>query len=151
MIDETAWFGICFVVFIVLAFRPTKKAILGFLDGKIKEIQDALKGAQEAKMAAENELKILKEEIENADHLHKEMFERAKNEIEELYKERCIAFKKAMEYREKAAEVSLEQMKIDAASSVEGAFLGLVVDSVKAHMQKNASGKLDVAILKNVS
>ena len=151
IMDETAWFAVCFVVFILLAFKPAKGAILGFLDGKIKEIRDALAEAQNAKIEAEKELKSLHQEIADADHRHKEMLERAKNEIDALYKERCATFKKTMEYREEAAKASLEQVKIDAASAVEGAFLGLVVDAVAGHMQKNASGKMDVNLLKNAS
>ena len=151
MMDATAWFAVCFVIFIVLAFKPAKNAIFGFLDGKIKAINDALQEAQIAKMEAERDLKLLHEEMASADHRHHEMVEKAKEEIEALYNERCAAFKKTIEYREKAAEVSLEQMKVDAASAVEGAFLELVVDAVAGHMKKNASGRMDMTILKNAS
>ena len=97
IMDETAWFAVCFVIFVVLAFKPAKGAILGFLDGKIKEIRDALTEAQNAKVEAEKELKSLHQEVADADHRHKEMIERAKDEIDVFYKERCAMFKKTIE------------------------------------------------------
>ena len=151
IMDETSWLAVCFVIFVILAFRPGKKAFVGFLDSKIKVIQDELCEAQNAKIASEKEIKELREQIAALDDHRKEMLDRAIVEIEAIYNERCDAFKKTIEYRAKAAEASLEQMKIDATSAVEGAFLNLVVNSVAEHMRKNASGKLDMQILKNAS
>lgn len=151
VMDESAWLAVCFAVFVILAFRPGRKAINGFLDGRIKIIQDELNEAQAARIAAETENKALREQIAASDDHRSSMLERAKIEIEALYKDRCAAFKHTIEYRAKATEISLEQMKIDATSDIEGAFLDLVVDAVTSHMTKNASGKMDVQILKNVS
>ena len=151
VMDETAWLAICFAIFVILAFRPGKKAIIGFLDNKIKIIQDELNESNAARIAAENENKALREQIAASDSNRKEMLESAKFEIEALYNERCESFKKSIEYRAKAAEASFEQMKVDATSAIEGAFLDLVVDAVTSNMKKNASGKMDVQILKNAS
>jgi len=151
VMDEAAWLAICFVIFVILGFRPAKKAIIGFLDSKIKIIQDELHEAQAAIIAAENENKTLREQIAASDNNRKEMLENAKFEIESLYNERCESFKKSIEYRTKAAEASFEQMKVDAAAAIEGEFLDLVVDAVTSNMKKHASGKMDAQILKNAS
>jgi F-type H+-transporting ATPase subunit b len=151
VMDEAAWFAVCFLIFVILAFAPAKKAIIGFLDGKIKNIQDQLNEAQRAKIQAEEENAQLRAQIDLSDKHHKEMFDKASLEIESIYNERCAAFKHTIEYRAKALESSLEQMKLDAASAIEGAFLDLVVDAVEVRMTKNASGKIDVQILKNAS
>ena len=114
-------------------------------------IEDELHEAQRAKANAEHELKILREEIADADNRHQEMITKAGAEIHAAYEERCASFNNSLAYREKAAKDSLNQMKADAVSAVEGAFLELVVDAVEGHMRKNASGKMDVRILKNAS
>ena len=151
VMDEASWLAVCFAIFIILAFRPAKNTIFGFLDSKIKLIQSELHEAEAARIAAAAENKALREQIATSeDHRHA-MLERAKVEIEGIYRERCEEFKRAIEYRAKVAEASLEQMKIDATSDIEGAFLNLVVDAVKDHMIKNASGKMDTQILKNAS
>lgn len=151
VMDEAAWLAVCFVIFVILAFVPAKKAIIGFLDSKIKTIQDQLNEAQIAKVQAEEENAQLRSQIDLADKHHKEMFDKASLEIESIYNDRCAAFKHTIEYRAKALEISLEQMRLDAASAIEGVFLDLVVDAVEARMTKNASGKMDVQILKNAS
>lgn len=147
--NEETWLAICFMVFVLFAYKPIKKAILRFLDAKIKLIVDELHDAQHAKMEAEKEVQFIHAQIASAEEHHKEMLIRAKQEIDDLYEKRCMELTKAMEYRLKASETSLNQMIIDAAASVEGAFLDLVIETVENHMRKNASSKMDMQILKN--
>lgn len=151
IMDEAAYFAVCFIIFVLLAYRPAKSKIFGFLDSKIKDIARMLKESEQFKIKAESELKELEASIARADQKHSEMIAKAKEEIESLYEERCKAFHKSIEYRKQAVDANLKQTKIDAISSVEGAFLGLVVNAVENHMKKNASGKTDLKVLKNVA
>lgn len=147
--NEETWLAICFVIFVLFAYRPAKKAILGFLDTKIKLIVDGLHEAQRAKIEAEKEVQSIHAQIASAQEHNQEMLARAKQEIDDLYEKRCIELNKAMEYRMQAAKASLNQMKIDAVASVEGAFLDLVVETVEKHMRANSSSKMDMQILKS--
>lgn len=151
IIDEAGWFAICFTIFVVFFYGPIKKAIIGFLDTSIKKIADELHDAKSAKAHAEKEMHELKEALTLSEHQHKEMLKKAKRELEVIFDNRCAEFKKTMEYREKAAQASMRQMKIDAARAVEDSFLDLVIKNVISQITAKSSSKLDIQILQNIS
>lgn len=147
MINEETWLAICFTIFVILAYRPMKIALIGFLDNKIKAIHDELHETQNAKMEAEKEVQLIHSQLTLAEAQHKEMLAKARSELEETYNERKKELAKSIEYRIKAAQSQFNQMKLDAASNIEEAFLDLVVDTVTNHMHSKSSSKIDIQIL----
>ena len=151
MLDEAGWFAICFITFVVLFYRPIKKAILGFLDSRIKEISDELYVAKTARLNAEKEMQNLREVLSLADHQRKDMIKKAKQELETIFDNRCAEFQRSIEYRQKAAESSVSQMKIDSMKAVEREFLDMVIENVVAQVRAKSSTKLDLQILQHAS
>ena len=59
-LDESFVVAVCFIIFIYLAYRPVRKAIVASLDARIEEIKAKLAETEKVKKDA----KLLLEEIE---------------------------------------------------------------------------------------
>lgn len=151
MMNEETWLAICFAIFVILAYRPMKKALIEFLDSKIKIIRDELHDAQHAKMEAEKEILLMHAELALAETQHQEMLVKARSELEESYNERMQELIKSIEYRTKEAQSRFKQMKLEAIADIEDAFLDLVVEAVTNHMRTKSSSKVDIQILDNAA
>jgi F-type H+-transporting ATPase subunit b len=149
LLDEEGWLAICFVVFVVLSYRPIKNAILSFLDNKIDLIKKEASESHRLKLEAEEELKILQEEFEILEKKHAEALSKAKQEMSQNLKERCQEFDHNMEYRKNAAFQSLEQLKIDSTRKIEQGFLEIVLRVISDYTSSKQSGNLDCSIFDN--
>ena len=52
--DESFVVAVCFVIFVYLAYRPIKKAIIASLDARIEEIKQKLAQAEKLKADAKS-------------------------------------------------------------------------------------------------
>ena len=62
--DASFVIAVCFVIFIYLAYRPVKKAILASLDARINEIKEKLSQAERLKEEAKSLLDEVEKELD---------------------------------------------------------------------------------------
>ncbi len=150
MLDERAWLAICFTIFVIVFYKPIKKAILSFLDNRILQIRNELGDARKAKEAANAKLQEIQERLNATEKKHREMITSAKLEIEKIFEERCKGFEKSLEYRRNAAEERISQMQKEALEAMEKEFLSRVASSVSSYFQSKNSADLDLAIISSI-
>ncbi len=82
--DESFVVAVCFVIFVYLAYRPVKKAIIASLDAKIEEIKQKLAQAEKLKADAKSLLDEVERELSDFEVRKKDILESAQNSIERL-------------------------------------------------------------------
>lgn len=81
--NPSFWVGVSFVIFLAIAFKPAKKAILGALDGKIAEIKDQVEEAARLRDEAQALLAEYERKQQQASQHAEEMVDAARKEAEE--------------------------------------------------------------------
>ena len=125
-LDESFIIAICFVIFIYLAYRPVRKAIVSSLDKKIDEIKSKLTETENIKKEAKLLLEEIKQEMEHfeeqkksilnsADISTKRLIELRTKEIELLLSKKKDSVIKSINNKKNKAS---EQMRIELANSV---------------------------------
>ena len=132
------WVGVSFFIFLAIAFKPAKKAILDALDGKIAEIKDQVEEAARLRDEAQALLAEYERKQQQASKHAEEMVDAARKEAEES-KARAEADlnasldrqrKLALERISMAEEKALREVRADAAEMAIAATEKLVTDRV---------------------
>jgi F-type H+-transporting ATPase subunit b len=147
MLDESAWLTICFIIFVVVGYKPIKRMILNFLDERIKQIKFEIDSANSAKKNSQKELDEFKEDIALLEKHNAEVIRIAGIEIEKIFEERCIKFEKSLEYTRNSAKEHIELMQKDAVAGIEREFLNRVLNLVSNYFEKKNSTELDLALV----
>ena len=147
MLDEKAWLAICFIIFVIVGYRPIKRLLLGFLDERIKKIKWEIDSAALAQKNAQRDLKELREDLQLIEKHHEEKIRLAEIEIEKKFEERCAKFQKSLEYTQNAAKEQIELMQKDAVAAIEREFLDRVFNVVSGYFNEKNSTELDLALV----
>jgi len=132
------WVGVSFFIFLAIAFKPAKKAILDALDGKIAEIKDQVEEAARLRDEAQALLAEYERKQQQASKHAEEMVDAARKEAEES-KARAEADlnasldrqrKLALERISMAEEKALREVRAAAAEMAIAATEKLVTDRV---------------------
>jgi len=132
------WVGVSFFIFLAIAFKPAKKAILDALDGKIAEIKDQVEEAARLRDEAQALLAEYERKQQQASKHAEEMVDAARKEAEES-KSRAEADlnasldrqrKLALERISMAEEKALREVRAAAAEMAIAATEKLVTDRV---------------------
>ena len=81
--NPSFWVGVSFFIFLAIAFKPAKKAILGALDSKIAEIKDQVEEAARLRDEAQALLAEYERKQQQASKHAEEMVDAARKESEE--------------------------------------------------------------------
>jgi len=123
MFDEEFWLAICIVAFIVLTYKPIKRAILGLLDKEIDRIRKELDAAEVLRLTTEKELKVLEQELINIKTERKSILERAASEAAAIVQEHKQELEHLLKRKEKDAFVTLENLTSKAKAELEAALI----------------------------
>ena len=136
--NPSFWVGVAFFVFIIGAFKPAKKAILGALDSKIDEIKNQVEEASKLRDEAQALLAEYERKQQQASQHAEDMIEAAKKEADEarlraeadlnasLDRQRKLA----MERIAMAEEKALQEVRAAAAEMAIAATEKLVTEKV---------------------
>lgn len=137
--DPTFWVAIAFVLFVVLTFKPLKKAVTGALDGRAERIRQELDEAARLREEAQKMLAEYKRKQNEASKEAEELLAHAKVEAERLGKEAEAEMEAALQRREAAALEKIAQAETKALAEVRGQ----AVDVAIAAAGKLLSDRLD--------
>jgi len=113
-LDERFWLAVSFFIFIYIAYKPVKKAVLGSLDAKINSIKAQILEAENLK----KEAKLLFEKTEiQMNHLvvlRAELLHDAKITANQLIEEGNEQIEALLQRKKSEAATSIERQKLQA-------------------------------------
>lgn len=141
--DESFVIAICFVIFIYLAFRPVKKAIIASLDARIKEIKQTLSESEKVRSEAKQLLNSVEGELNNFEKKKTDLLANAQNSIERYVEIRNKEINDILERKKESAIKSIEHETHKASSRMQSEFTSEVLDLVKKYLAKTKNNGID--------
>ena len=141
--DESFVIAICFIIFIYLAFRPVKKAIIASLDARIKEIKQTLSESEKVRSEAKQLLNSVEGELNNFEKKKTDLLANAQNSIERYVEIRNKEISDILERKKESAIKSIEHETQKASSKMQSEFTHDVLDLVKKYLAKTKNNGID--------
>lgn len=141
--DESFVIAICFIIFIYLAFRPVKKAIIASLDARIKEIKQTLSESEKVRSEAKQLLNSVEGELNNFEKKKTDLLANAQNSIERYVEIRNKEINDILERKKESALKSIEHETYKVSSRMQSEFTNEVLDLVKKYLAKTKNNGID--------
>ena len=145
--NETFWVAIALVVFLGIAFKPAKKAILGALDGKIDEVKAEVEHAAKLRDEAQALLAEYERKQQQSANHAEEMVAAAKREAEEAKTKAEEELRLSLERQQKLALERIAMAEEKALSEVRTAAAELAIAATEKLINERAAGKDGDAIV----
>jgi F-type H+-transporting ATPase subunit b len=140
--DPTFWTLIAFVIFVVLLFKPVKKALLGGLDSRIAQIRTEVEEAQRLREEAQALLASYQRKQREAAQEAQEIVARARSEAEthRAAAERQLA--DLLKRQEALAVEKIGQAEAAAMQEVRDVAIDLAIAATEKILAEKTSGDL---------
>ena len=132
--DESFVVAVCFVIFIYLAYRPVKKAIIASLDARIEEIKQKLAQAEKLKADAKSLLDKVEKELGDFEVRKKDILESAQNSIERLVEKRNKELSLLLARKKDSAIKAIDNEREKASDILRSEFTETVLKLVKTYL-----------------
>lgn len=132
--DESFVIAVCFIIFIYLAYRPIKKAIVASLDARIDEIKTKLAETEELKKDAKLLLDKIKQEMEVFEERKKSILESADTSTQRLVETRTKEMELMLARKKDSAILSIENQKERASDQMRAEFTEAVLKTVRTYL-----------------
>ncbi len=132
--DESFVVAVCFVIFIYLAYRPVKKAIIASLDARINEIKAKLAETEELKKDAKLLLDEIKQEMEIFEERKKTILESADTSTQRLVETRTKEMELMLARKKDSAIKSIDNQKEKASDQMRAEFTDAVLKTVRTYL-----------------
>ena len=150
-LDERFWLAACFVIFVYIAYRPVKKAILNSLDNKISAIKAYLSEAEKLKNEAEKLLQKTEQQMLDLDNLKSQIMSKAQEQVDNLIAHRNQEIEKLMERREQDMLTDLKVSQEQTIREVQAELMSKVTNVVTTYFIDQRSKSSDLDIAKNIN
>lgn len=132
--DESFVVAVCFVIFVYLAYRPVKKAIIASLDARIEEIKQKLAQAEKLKADAKSLLDKVEKELDDFEVRKKDILESAQNSIGRLVETRNKELSLLLARKKDSAIKALDNEREKASDILRSQFTETVLKLVKTYL-----------------
>jgi F-type H+-transporting ATPase subunit b len=132
--DESFVIAVCFIIFIYLAYRPVKKAIIASLDARINEIKEKLAQAERLKAEAKSLLEEVEKELDEFETRKKEIIVSAQSTIERLVETKNKEISLLLARKKDSAIKAIDNEREKASSSLKLEFTETVLNLVKSYL-----------------
>jgi len=132
--DASFVIAVCFVIFIYLAYRPVKKAILASLDARINEIKEKLSQAERLKEEAKSLLDEVEKELDEFEARKRDIITSAQNSIECLVETKNKEISLLLARKKDAAIKAIDNERAKASNSLKIEFTETVLNLVKNYL-----------------
>jgi F-type H+-transporting ATPase subunit b len=132
--DASFVIAVCFVIFIYLAYRPVKKAIIASLDARIEEIKQKLAQAEKLKADAKSLLDKVEKELGDFEVRKKDILESAQNSIERLVETKNKEIGLLLARKKDSAIKAIDNEREKASDSLKIEFTETVLNLVKSYL-----------------
>jgi F-type H+-transporting ATPase subunit b len=138
--DPTFWVAIAFVVFVVLVFKPGKKAISGALDDKIAQIRNEVEEAHRLREEAQAALAAYQRQQRDAAQEAEDLMNRAKAEAEAHRKQATAALQTLLQRQEAMAREKIAQAEAAAVAEVQRRAVEIAIAATAKLLEGRMSG-----------
>lgn len=150
--NPSFWVAVAFFVFLAIAFKPAKTAILGALDGKIDEIKADVEHAAKLRDEAQALLADYERKQQQSAAQAEEMIATAKREAEDAKTRAEEELRASLERQQKLALERISLAEEKALSEVRIAAADLAIAATEKLITERAAGKEgDALIEKSIS
>jgi F-type H+-transporting ATPase subunit b len=132
--DESFVIAVCFIIFIYLAYRPVKKAIIASLDARINEIKEKLAKAERLKEEAKSLLDEVEKELDEFEARKKDIITSAQNSIERFVETKNKEISLLLARKKDSAIKSIDNEREKASNSLKLEFTETVLNLVKNYL-----------------
>ena len=133
-LDESFVVAVCFIIFIYLAYRPVKKAIVTSLDARINEIKQKLAETEKLKQDAKLMLSEIEQEMAEFEERKKEILESAKNSTQRLVETKAKEMDLLLARKKDSAIKSIENERVKASNTMRAEFTDTVLNTVRSYL-----------------
>ncbi|MDA9163365.1 ATP F0F1 synthase subunit B [Rickettsiaceae bacterium] len=133
-LDESFVVAVCFIIFIYLAYRPVKKAIVASLDARINEIKQKLAETEKLKQDAKLMLSEIEQEMAEFEERKKEILESAKNSTQRLVETKAKEMDLLLARKKDSAIKSIENERVKASNTMRAEFTDTVLNMVRSYL-----------------
>ena len=132
--NESFVVAVCFIIFVYLAYRPVKKAIVASLDVRIKEIKEKLSETEKLKQDAKLLLDEIMQEMDAFKERKKSILESAKNSTERLVESRVKEMDLMLARKKDSVIKSIENERVKASNVMRVEFTESVINTVRSYL-----------------
>ncbi len=136
-IDEKFIVALATLVFMMIAFRPMKKGIVGMLDGRINKIKADLEEAAKLRAEAEELLADAKRKLEQSEIDGRLMVARAKEDAEVMMKNAREKMSADIETRKKLAMQKIQSFEENAMNELRKNISQITVSAASQIIEEN--------------
>jgi len=147
MQDPVFWTAVAFVIFVVLMYRPLKKALLGALDGRIEQIRTEVNEAQRLREEAQALLASYQRKQREAAQEAEEIIKQARAEAELHRKETETAMADLLKRQEALAVAKIAQAEAAAVQEVRDIAVDLAIAATQKILAEKVTGDLSDKIV----
>lgn len=140
--DESFIVAICFLIFVFLAYRPIKKAIVNSLDARIGEIKETMNNAQKLRDDAKIILEQLKMEMEHLESRKQEIIDSAEASTSHLIETKSKEIDLQVHRMRDSAIKSIDSLKNNASKELQEEFTEHVMDLVQHYLKESNNNQV---------
>lgn len=149
MHDPAFWTALAFVIFVVLLYRPVKKALLGALDGRIEAIRTEVEEAQRLREEAQALLASYQRKQREAAQEAEEIVKQAREEADFHRKETEAAMVDLLKRQEALAVEKIAQAEASAVQEVRDIAVDLAIAATQKILAEKVTGDLSDKLVDN--
>ena len=140
--DPAFWTAVAFVIFVVLMFRPVKKALLSALDGRIAQIRAEVEEAQRLREEAQALLASYQRKQREAAQEAEEIVKQAREEAETHRRETEKSMTEILKRQEALAVDKITQAEAAAVQEVRDIAVELAIAATRKILAEKVTGDL---------
>lgn len=149
--DESFVVAVCFVIFVYMAYRPVKKAILTTLDTRIDEIKAKLEETEKVRKDAKKLLDEIEQEMEKFEKHKEHIIESASHSTQRLVAAREAEIDHKLARMKDSAIKHIEAEKTKAGEQMKAEFIESVIDMVQTYLVETKNNSVsDEEIFKHL-
>jgi F-type H+-transporting ATPase subunit b len=145
--DPTFWTLVAFVIFVVVLFKPLKKALLSGLDSRIETIRSEVEQAQQLREEAQTLLASYQRKQREAQQEANEIVNRAKQDAETHRVEAEKDLKALLERQKELAVEKIAQAEATAVQEVREIAVDLAVAATEKILAEKVTGSLSDSLV----
>lgn len=147
--DPTFWTLVSFTIFVVLLFRPVKKAVLGGLDSRIAQIRTEVEEAQKLREEAQTLLASYQRKQREAVQEARDIVTRAREDAENHRAESERQIADLLKRQEALAIEKIGQAEATAMQEVRDVAIDLAIAATEKILTEKAAGDLADTLIAN--
>lgn len=148
--DESLVVAICFIIFMYLAYRPVKKAIMSSLDVRIKEIKEKLAETEQIKKDAKELLDEIEQEMESFEERKKSIVESSQKSTARLLETKSKEMDLMLSRTKDSATKYIDHQRVKAVDAMRAEFTESVLNIVRTYLVETKNNSVsDEEILKH--